>query len=54
MKNKLMIATAVMAMSALFAQTPTPNPTTPDSAKTEKGKHKKMHNKKTPTTPNKM
>lgn len=48
MKNKMMIAIAITAMSALFAQTPAPKPTKdPATAKTEKGKHKK-HTKKAP------
>jgi len=49
---KITIATAILAMSTLFAQSTTA-PTTPASGKMEKsktGKHKKSH-KKMATTP---
>lgn len=52
MTMKITIATAILAMSTLFAQSTT-TPTTPAPGKMEKsktGKHKKSH-KKMATTP---
>lgn len=54
MKTKITIATALLAMSTLFAQATTPPTATPAPNKMEKsktGKHKKSHKKiATPTT----